>query len=84
MIFFPRHFGGVMDRLATDATDVIYSMGNFNSDMNSNEDIKSGNKRNIRDVGAPNQFVDNIDAHDVWRLQNEEARDLRWDQDPAR
>ena len=42
--------------------------------MNSNEDIKSEHKHNIRDVGAPNQFVDNIDAHDVWRLQNEEAR----------
>ncbi|WP_419589022.1 endonuclease/exonuclease/phosphatase family protein, partial [Thiolapillus sp.] len=76
-IEFFRHLGTVIDRLATDTTGVIL-MGDFNSVMNNNEDIISGNKHNIKEVQALNQLVVNIDAHDVWRLQNEEAREYTW------
>ena len=52
-------------------------MGDFNSVMNNNEAIISGNKHNS-EVQALNQLVVNIDAHDVWRLQNEEGREYTW------
>ena len=71
---FFRHLGRVIDRLATDTTGVIL-MGDFNSVMNNNEGIISGNKHNIKEVQALNQLAVNIDAHDVWRLQNEEERE---------
>ena len=62
MEFF-RHRGRVIDRLATNTTSVIL-MGDFNSVMNNSEDIISGNNH-IKEVQALNQFVVNIDAHDV-------------------
>ena len=49
-------------------------MGDFNSVMNNNEDIISGNKHNIKEVQAFNQLVVNIDARDIWKLQNKEER----------
>ena len=72
-IEFFRHLGTVIDRLATDTTGVIL-MGDFNSVMNNNEDIISGNKHNIKEVQALNQLVVNIDARDIWKLQNKEER----------
>ena len=76
MEFF-RHLGGVIDRLASGTTGVIL-MGDFNSVINNNEDVISGNKQNIQEVEALSQLVVNINAHDVWRLQTEEAREYTW------
>ena len=53
-------------------------MGDFNSVMNNNEDIISGNKHNIKEVQTLNQLVVNIDARDIWKLQNKEEREYTW------
>ena len=49
-------------------------MGDFNSVMNGDCDIITGERHNNREVETPKQLVVNLDLHVSWRVQHQSRR----------
>ena len=75
-IYFFAHVQHIMDSL--NITNSLILLGDFNSVMNNNLDIVTGEKHNGLTVEALNKLTVDLDLHDCWRMEHGDEREYTW------
>lgn len=77
-IEFYKHLRSIIDDIrSNNETDIILA-GDFNSVLDNDKDITSGDKHNTQEVHALQELISTSDLHDIWRLHHNDDKEYTW------
>jgi exonuclease III len=76
-IRFFSHIHEVADEHNQEDASLII-LGDFNTVMNNEEDIITGEKHDRKETEALNQMISHLDIHDTWRTQHPGEKQYTW------